>query len=421
MKKESTEKKWVTPTQKEKGEKKAEMSEKERVEYLSTVKREAQEKVKADLEKYTDELKAKVEAARLQEEKDIEEKISKRELLITEAKKNDELLGTARETLEYFVSMQELGQLDSVDAKNLKELHTLVSSLENQRVEIEKKIAVISSHPEVPKKLDDIAKKEDAERVVKNLVEQSHVELDPQIDQLATAIKNLASRDNSLWQLIKRQEPLVSSAWKKIEDISGRAEDMLSKKSNFDSTLRQILRESTSTEELSQKLTEARKSFGMFKGKEKAAIDFILSQTQAFDEYSQTAEQLSSLRQQQESIKGERYSLSEQFKEILRKSWETQDKISELTGSSSSWGLPTDLWHRLSRHIERFADLQRWEGNRKVGKHEGWFNATRNPEGKSLYDTWMNVTETAGGYGLTIRNPNRAEREEKTEEKFKAE
>jgi len=415
MEKESREKKWITPIQKEKGEKKAEMGKKERVEYLSTVKREAQEKIKADLEKYTEELKAKVEAVRLQKEKDIEEKISKRESLITEAKKNEELLGTARETLEYFVSMQELGQLDSADAKKLKELHTLVSSLENRRVEIEKEIAVISSHPEISKKLDDIVKKEDAERAVKNLVEQSHAEFDPQIDQLATAIKNLASWDISLWQSIERQESLVSNAWKGIEDIFGRAEDMLNKKSNFGSTLRRILRESTSTKELSRRLVEARKSFGMFKGREKAAIDFIFDQTQAFDECNQTAEQLSSLRQKRESIKGERHSLSEQFKEILRKSWETQDKISELTGSSSGLRLPTDLWYRLGYQIEKFADLQRWEGGKKVGKHEGWFNATQNPEGRSLYDTWKNVTETAGGYNLTTRSPNRAERKEKVE------
>lgn len=323
------------------------------------------------LKQSAEELKAKVEAAKLQREKDVEQKISERESLIAETKQNDELLVTARETLEYFTSMQELGQLDKADAKKLEELQTLVSSLENQRVEIEKKVATISSRPEILGKLHDAAKKEDAERTVKSLVEQSHAEFDPQIDQLATTIKDLASRDNSLWRSMERQEQATSGAWKKIGEVFNRAGNMLSEKSNFGNTLEQILRGSGSPEELLQKLSEARKSLGMFKGKEKAAIDFILAQTQAFDEYNRATEQLSSLKQQRESLKSEGSNLAEQFKATLGKSWELQEKISELGGASSGMGLPTDLWYRLEHHIEKFGDLQRWEGNRKVGKHEG--------------------------------------------------
>lgn len=364
-----------------------------------------------NLKQTAEELKAKVEAAKLQREKDVEQKVSERESLIGEAKKNDELLGTARETLEYFTSMQELGQLDKADVKKLEELQILVSSLESQRVEIEKKIATISGRPEILEKLQDAAKKEDAERTIKSLVEQSRTELDPQIDQLATAIKNLASRNVSLYQSIERQQSAASSAWKKIEGVFGRASDMLSEKSNFDYTLQQIFRDSRSLEELQQKLTEARKSLGIFKGKEKAAVDFILAQTREFDECRRTAEQLSSLRQQRESLKNESAGLAEQFRATLGKSWEVQDKISELGGTLSGMGLPIDLWYRLQHHIEKFADLQRWEGNRKVGKHEGWLNATQTAEGSALYDTWKSVTENAGGYGLVIRNPNNPERE----------
>lgn len=363
------------------------------------------------LKQTTEELKGKVEAAKLQREKDVKQKISERESLIGEAKKNDELLGAAREALEYFVSMQELGQLDKADAKRLEELQTLVSSLEGYRVEIEKKIAIISSRPEILEKLQDAAKKEDAERTTKSLVEQSRAELEPQVDQLATAIKNLASRDVSLSQLIERQQSAASGAWNKIADAFGRARDMLSEKSNFGYTLQQIFRDSRAPEELQQKLTEARKSLGMFKGKEKAAVDFILAQTQVFDEYHRTAEQLSSLKQQRESLKNEKAGLAEQFRAMLVKSWEVQEKISELGGTPSGMGLPNDLWYRLQHQIEKFADLRRWEGDQKVGKYEGWFNATRTAEGRALYNTLQEVTENAGGYGLTMRNPNKPERE----------
>lgn len=363
------------------------------------------------LRQAAEKLKAKIEAAKLQREKNVEQKISERELLIGEERQNDELLVTARETLEYFTSMQELDQLDKADTKKLEELQVIVSSLENQRVEIEKKVATISSRLEIFEKLYDAAKKEDIERTVKSLIEKSHTELDPQIDQLAATIKDLVSRDNSLYRSMEQQQQATYGAWKKIGEAFSRAKNMLSEKSNYGSILEQILKNSRSPEELSQKLTEARKSLGMFKGKEKAAIDFILAQGQVFNEYNHAAEQFSFLQQQRESLKSERSNLSEQFKVILGKSWEAEDKISELCGASFGMGLPANLWHRLEHHITKFADLQHLEGNRKVGKHEGWYNATQNPEGRALYDTWKNITETAGGYGLTIMNPNKTERE----------
>jgi len=359
-----------------------------------------------DIKKQAEDLRAKVEAAKVQREKDVEQKLTDRETLIAEAKRNEELLATAQETLEYFTSMQELGELkDPADIKKLEEFKTLVASLEKQRLEIDKKVDVIESRPEVLEKLYDAAKQEDVERTVKREIEQAREQLNPQIDQLAKSIKDLAEKKDSLWRQKERQEKEVSAAWKKISDSFARAKDMLGEKSQFGYTLDEVLRQARTPQEIQQRLSEARKELGMFKGKEKAAVDFILSRTQEFEEYNRANSNASALEQQLEAAKAEGAGLGEQFKTIILNSWEAQSKINELTGRAHSSDLPSDLSFRLKHHIESFADLQHWEGGKQVGKYKQWYDANQDPKNRTLYDTWENSTERAGGLNLIYHNP----------------
>src|SRR3989344_1943840 len=120
--------------------------------------------------------------------------------------------------------MQKLGgRKDPADIKKLEEFKTLVDSLEKQRLEIDKKIGVIESGPKVLEKLYDAAKQEDVERTVKKEIEQAREQLNPQIDQLAKSIKDLAEKKDSLWRQEERQKEKVSAAWKKISISFARA------------------------------------------------------------------------------------------------------------------------------------------------------------------------------------------------------
>lgn len=360
-----------------------------------------------DIKKQAEDLKMKVEAAKVQREKDVEQKLTDRERLIAETKRNKELLTTVQETLEYFTSMQELGELkDPADIKKLEEFKTLIASLEKQRLEIEKKIDVIENRPEVLGKLYDAIEQEDVERTVKKEIEQAHKQLNPQIDQLAKSIKNLAEKKDSLWRQKERQEKEVFAAWEKISDSFARAKDMLGEKSQFGYTLDEILRQVRTPQEIQQRFSKARKQLGMFKGKEKAAIDFILSRTQEFEEYNKANLSASALEQQLEAAKAEEAGLGEQFKTIILNSWEVQSKINELTGRTHSSDLPFDLNFRLKHHIESFADLQRYEGGKQVGRYKQWYNAmNQDSKNETLYYTWENATERAGGLNLIYHNP----------------
>ena len=357
-----------------------------------------------DIKKQTEDLMAKVEAAKAQREKDVEQKLTDIETLIGEEKRSEELLATAQETLEYFTSMQELGELkDHADIKKLEKFKTLVASLEKQRLEIYKKVNFIESRPEVLKKLYNAAKQEDVERTVKKEIEQVCEQLNPQIDQLAKSIKDLAEKKDSLWLQIGRQAKEVSAAWKKISDFFARANNMLGEKS-LRYTLDEVLIQARTPQEIQQRLSEVRKELGTFKGKEKAAVDFILSRTQEFEEYNQANSNASALEQQLEATKAEEAGLSEQFKTIILNSWKAQSKINELTHAHSN-KLPHQLSFRLKHHIESFADIKRDEGGKQVGKYNWWYDDEQEYKNIVMRDIWKNATEGAGGFDLIYKNP----------------
>ena len=366
-----------------------------------------------DIKKYAEDLKAKVEAARLQKEKDVEQKLTDHEALIGEKKTNGELLQTAQETLEYFASMRELGELkDPADVKKLEEIESLVASLEKQRLEIDKKIGVIVGRPEILEKLYDAAKKEDVERTVNKEVEKAHEQFNPQIDQLGQSIGSLAKRRDFLWRQKERQEKDVSAAWGEISSSFARAKGMLGAKSRFGYTLDEILRQASTPEEIQQRLSAAKKELGMFKGKEKAAIDFVLAQTRKFEEYNRARAGSSALEQQLEAGKIEETVLMGQYKAIILGSWEAQSKINELTGRPSASDLPSELSFRLEGIMKKMADVKRWEGDKQVGKFDGWYKANQDPKNRALSGVYGDVVEKAGGLQLIYYNPKETKERE---------
>jgi len=329
--------------------------------------------------KYADDLRAKVEAAKLQREKDVEKKLNERDVMIAEAKRNEGLLITAQETFEYFTAMQELGELtDTSDVKKLNEIGTLVVELEKQRSEIDKKIGVIESRPEILDKLHDAAKKEDVSRTIGKEEKEARERLDPQIEQLNNSLKELAERKEKLGRQYKEQEQIFSRTWEKIDKSFEQAKNILGEKSKFGSKLDAILRRAYNKppEEIQQWLSEARKSLGMLKGKEKAAIDYILSSTQEFGEYGKARDQLATTDQQFEA-KDEEKGLAEKFKSIILSAWETQNKINELTGKDSD-SLPFELAWNFAAHEQ---------GNRLQKEIS------------------QNIKELAGGTDLIYTNP----------------
>ncbi len=367
-----------------------------------------------DIKKNTEDLRIKVEAAKAQREKDVEEKLTDRETLIAEAKTNDELLRATQETLEYFTSMRELGELkDPSDITKLEELETLLVSLEKQRLEIDKKIGLIEDSPKIVEKLYGAAKKEDVEKTITKESEKTREQLDPRIDQLGQSIKSLAEMEYYLWERKEKQEKEISATWKKITDSFTRAKNTLSEKSQFGYVLDEILRQVRTPEEIQQQISEVRKKLGMlFRGKEKAAADFILGRTQEFEEYNRALSEFSSIDKQLTAAKAEETGLVEQYKTIILSSWDAQSKINELTGNSHANDLPLSFSFRLEHIMEKLADIAHWEGDKKVGKFDGWYQANRDSKNRALFDVHENVVKKADGIFLVHHNPGKTKEKE---------
>ncbi len=357
-----------------------------------------------DIKRAAEELKAKVAAAKAQQEKDIEQKLSEHETLIAERRRNEELLQTAQEALDYFTSIQKLGQLtDPADVRKLEEIKRLVNSLKEQGLEIDKKVVAIKDTPEIFARMVEAAEKEDVERIINKEIKQAHERLDPQIDALAKDIKSLSSERLSAWEQQKKQKEIIASARRRVANLFSRAKGMLEGKSDFTFKLEGI-EHNQDPKKIKELLAKERESLGWFKGKEKAAIDFILSGTSAFEEYTRALELYSGLEKQSEAVKSLLAQLNEKFRAIILDSWEVQNRINELTALPYASDLSSALSSRLEHHMEDLADLKRYRDGKQIGNYDGWYQATqRDPKNDELYQTYRSAT--AGSPDLIYQNP----------------
>lgn len=366
------------------------------------------------LQKSADALRLKVAAAQAQRDKDIEQKLLDRETLIGEAKTTNETLRTAEETLEYFTAMQELGELkDPADVKKLAEIRGLVEGLEKQRLEIDKKIGAMEKEPMILGKLYDAAKKEDVERTAQKEYTRAREELDPRIDQLMKSIREFTEKENLLHEQRDKLQREIDSARKKVEKAFASAKDILGKKPDFGYILDRIFRENYSTEGIKGQLAEARKDLGWFDGKEKAAIDFLLSKDRERGELHQYRLSMAAadkLNRELEAALVEERALAEQYKAIILDGWRAQDKINELTGRKNAYELPSSLNSRADDHMRKIADIKHWKNGKEIyGKYEGWHTANQDPKNRRLSNTWDSVERMAGGASLIYSHPKEPE------------
>jgi hypothetical protein len=297
-------------------------------------------------------LKAKVEVARLQKERDAEtakqqkevetgKKVTERELLINEAKSNMELLAQAHEAQDYFVTMQELGDLDEADTQKLEELKTLVTTLEQKRNEIDQKIEAISGTPEVLDKIQDAAARENAQRELKQLEENFHSEFDPKIDKLVAdyaltfrtvddrfaefnAPRDFASINEKIRHM--KDSVLANSKWQSAKDWVVRAQ------------IEGASRESNDGVDFYNKIVAMRNGAGMFEGKKKAILDSLLDRikpivpeaARAEKAYRDVTEKNGKRQAEQEKIKTA-------VKELMTETDPLNDKYEGLTGKSQNF------------------------------------------------------------------------------------
>lgn len=296
-------------------------------------------------------LKAKVEAARLQKERDAEaakqqkevetgKKVTERELLIGEAKSNVELLAQANETLDYFVTMQELGDLDEADTQKLEELKTLVTTLEQKRDEIDQKIETISGTPEVLDKIQDAAMRENAQREIKELEENFHSEFDPKIDKLVEeyALTDRTADDAQLEFDAPRNKSSMDQKVRYMKDnvLTRYAGD--AKMWPITGQIERASRESESAVDFYNKIYAMREDAGMFEGKKKAVLDVLLERIKPIlPEALKVEKAYKSIAENDAKRQAEKVRVNTALKELMTETAPLNEKYESLTGEPTTF------------------------------------------------------------------------------------
>jgi hypothetical protein len=317
------------------------------------------------LRQQMEQLKAKVAAAGVRKSQDIHKRISDRESLIVEGRKNDELTAQAKETLAYFTSMRESGQLqDSEDIKKLEELTALVNSLEKKSSGIERTFNDISTMPEVLTTLHEAANKENAEgdkkeveKRVNNIMEQAHKEFDPQIDQLAKDV-GILDQDARLSEKTKRDlEEWLRPAETNIKNTIEEHRKLLSDKSDLRLGVDRDWIESKTAAAFKQKLEGHRDSLGWFGRKDKDVINSLLEKTTSlFKNFDDAKERLANTERHIKNEETREKELEERFNAILAETWKVTEQLKKLTGRPEFENqLAWQLSSRMRGYMERLA------------------------------------------------------------------
>lgn len=345
----------------------------------------------ADIKKYTEDLKQKIDAVKQEKERDVEQKLAEREILIGEDRSVEELFLSAREALDYYTAMKDLGQLtDKTDEKKLQELQSLVDNLEKQQVAIAKKLTAIESRPEIINKVWEEAEKENLQFDVRQEFADAMKLFSRQIDEMAEAIKQLADKIYTNG----KQEGLLGSKvddnWKSFNDLLNQTRNMLGKKSDYAHELNTTVRQNYSHGELGQALMEARKSLGLFSGKEKAAIDFIIK-SPAFIQYKRLQSEIAYSDEQKKILKEEKNNLAEQFRTLFLKIWESQNKINDPGKIIDGRG--DDLVYKLSEHLARRIESYLGEAMGETEKMIDWGKVYANPRAHKILNVFQDIKD----------------------------
>ncbi|OGN08939.1 MAG: hypothetical protein A3C61_02695 [Candidatus Yanofskybacteria bacterium RIFCSPHIGHO2_02_FULL_39_10] len=379
-----------------------------------------------DLDRLKKELEQKIEDEKVRHAKDIDQKIVDRQSLISQLKENDGLLKETRKILDGY---RKLNDPDSVS--KVEELESLVGSLEKKAEEMNQQVESISNIPDVLLKLQSEALGEDyrieANKLLKEFYEAQYI-----VAKLTGEIKTLSQEkptDNSSWESSiagkKRDAERSRGEVKKVFD------DVLREFNNseFAVALLDIFNKSKTWDEIKQQMEEKKKSLGLFKGKEKKAIEAIVHDGELYFRNFEAAqkEAITSQKTLDDMVGGQKQrkedklaELSGKYRDAVLKGWEIENRCVELAKErgvepfgESYEHFSKQLSSTLTEDVERSAGIMKGTDspNYRTGAvHRNWNEALKKPEVKAMFDTWQEVVNRAGGSKLAEVNPLEVEK-----------
>ena len=367
-----------------------------------------------DLKQRREGLEQRVAAIKKQKEDDIKKQLSDREAMIAEDGRLVPLLEEAEGTLEYFETQNQQGLLtDKKDVAELESLKTLVASLREQKDATLQKYDAIMSNPDVYEKVWEEAHGEKMTRELKDRREGAAKEITQRVEEIGNAIEKLSSsREYAYGEVEKKKRDLDTAvtALRKVIDEATKGLDSGQYKTS------EFLKDLRTPDTYGGYITGAeqyRKSLGLFKGKEKAAVDYVLRERYKFDDADKKAEEVDKAKQYLGTLDSQVDKLAEQYKTLVLDAWTKENEIKKefpAEGYSSN-DLPHTVHYGLEENLERRSGLGKMEGGRWIPPYDldrSEKGRKRNEEEKfnKLNSLFHRIEETAGRY-LYMHNPEK--------------
>lgn len=237
----------------------------------------------ANLDKLRDQalkLKARVEEAKKRKEKETEQKANDLETLYGEGREIDEQFVIAQEISQSYEEAIALAddagiEVSSGDNQGHEDAKQLVISLSESRDKIIAQIDVLSRQPEVMEVVEGHAKKEDAQREVEKIEQQTTEELLPEVDELCNSIRVTMVADfKRAMQKVDELSQQVDEAQAELRNLKNKINGLAPE---YIRNIEEFHGKKTSLEDIRQFFEQERERTGLFDKKKKRAIDLVLS------------------------------------------------------------------------------------------------------------------------------------------------
>lgn len=308
-----------------------------------------------DIRDRTAALKARVEKARAQKVKDVEKNVADRGSLIGKAKQTSELLAEAQSALEYYASLDEMGELSDEDRSKYQELQATEQGLREQAVVINDKVDALSSVPEVIDKIRESADQEQASRKEQETIRDVMLEFTPKMQKISESLiaagRELTEELPSLQEQAKADYNMLRA---QIEPMIERAQQAAEKARGV---VPLLYGWDDRTGFIGQ-LETGRQQYGALAFKEKGIIDSLLKHRSLFEQLAQAMERRRQLDQEREKI----WKMPDELRGLRDKTVGVAKQTARERGATNVGSMEDDLKNVIARHISEQLDLKNEKG-----------------------------------------------------------
>lgn len=309
------------------------------------------------IEKYQQDLADRVAKAKESEEALIGKNVAEIKWLQESDAANDELLSKARAGLDYFETMDKLGELKDVDdQKKLEDLRSTVSGIEKNGKHIADRVEALYTSPQVKKRLEAEAADKLKVAAVQEVERKTLDDLDPETELIVKQVYALAGERRKLFQTPGSPDdaPKTLRYLSDTIEVSIRRFDQQDKaalQELTDGLIADIQTHIQDPEKIINDWQEKRKKLHFWEGKKKAILDHVIELAKPRIETAQRDVAQSKTKETAQKSYDKTFNkLSEDLKNVMVRAWEGQEKIDALVQSD---GIDTNrLPYKVYKSVE---------------------------------------------------------------------